>query len=76
MKPPCSGRAELFEPFQRPDEDTPSRGYRLNLAAEVCKLCPIATRSACLLQGQEQPLGRGVWGGQILTELSKPGRSE
>lgn len=69
VTPPCTGRSDLFEPYQRLEEVTSVRGARLTLATEVCRLCPEATRSACLQLGLDQPRPRGVWGGKILTEM-------
>lgn len=70
MKTPCSNRVKLFEPYLRPGESTDVRGYRLDRAKEVCKMCPIQAKEKCFAEGQKNKFARGVWGGLIRTSLT------
>lgn len=69
--PPCSGRVELFEPYQLQWETMEERGDRLDRAQKVCSRCPLFNRVGCLVKAKENQLTRGVWGGKVITEKTR-----
>lgn len=73
--PPCSDRTELFEPYQLPWESQEDRGNRLERAQDVCARCPLQNKVECLLTAKESELTRGVWGGKLITEMTRRGET-
>lgn len=68
---PCKNRVELFEPYLRQEESLADRGARLNSCIRICRSCPLLARKECLMLGLKAKDSRGIWGGEVITDLMK-----